>query len=460
MLKFTDIPISKLKEQSNNNKLCNYYSNNFKSRFGDVVKPVHINKIINSNEFKKLEKKNIVSFINKLNKSNIIKKNIIKFKHVYKYRESIYNWLIDRNKKNEINNNTLSKYIFMLGLLILYNKPFNKDNRVHANNIIQYSNIIQSISQTIKYDNNIIDISKNYKYTSFLDLLKQRAEYKKKFDSIVLYDRYNHNSHMAYLKLCMNTYIPPFRLELLRMKYKVCDTSSNDVPTTDKKETNNYLCYYDNVYYIVINHDKVVKRYGQQVYKLDNDNNYMNCTELTDILNKSFLLFPRDYIFVPFNKPSIYMNNMTYNNLISATQNMLRQAYHTYYDKEHTPRLTNKEISDMCLKMRHSVSIANRIYNKILPTNNTVINEKKNNIIEDKQKKLIEYRKEYNKKYFNKYSYGYIRASDNRYLYYLHKGKIKHPKQHILDKHGIELVDGVYKFTDTKLKERTNNKDR
>ena len=151
---------------------------------------------------------------------------------------------------------------------------------------------------------------------------------------------------------------------------------------------------------------------------------------------------------------------MTYNNLISATQNMLRQAYHTYYDKEHTPRLTNKEISDMCLKMRHSVSTANRIYNKILPTNNTVINEKKNNIIEDKQKKLIEYRKEYNKKYFNKYSYGYIRASDNRYLYYLHKGKIKHPKQHILDKHGIELVDGVYKFTDTKLKERTNNKDR
>ena len=454
MLKFTDIPISKLKETSECNKLCNYYSSNFKSRFGDVVKPIHINKIIDKNEFKNtLEKKNIGSFINKINKSNIINKNISKFKHVYKYRESIYKLLIDRNKKNEINNNTLSKYIFMLGLLILYHKPFNKDNRIHANNIIQYSNIIQSISQTIKYDNNIIDISKNYKYTSFLDLIKKREEYKKKFDSIVFYDRHNHNSHMAYLKLCMNTYIPPFRLELLRMKYITID-DINDIPTDDV----NYICLYDNIYHIVINKDKVINKYGKQIYKLDHDNNYMNCTELTNILNKSFLLFPREYIFVPFNKPNIYMNNMTYNNLISSTQNMLRQAYHTYYDKEHTPRLTNKEISDMCLKMRHSVSTANRIYNKILPSDNVVINEKKNNIIEDKQKKLIEYRKEYNKKYFNKDSYGYIRASNNRYLYYLQKGKIKHPKQHILDKHGIELIDGIYKFTDDKLLERTNNK--
>ena len=452
MLKFTDIPCYKLKETSDCNKLCNYYSSNFKSRFGDVVNPVHINKIINDNEFKNiLEKKNILGFVNKINKSNIINKQIIKFKHVYKYRETIYNWLIDRNKKNEINNNTLSKYIFMIGLLILYYDPFNKNIRKETNNIIQFSNTLQSMYQTIKYDNNIIDISKTYKYTTYTDLVKQRNEYKIKFDNIISYDKQNHNIHMTYLKLCLNTYIPPLRLELLRMKY-ITVNDINDIPTDDV----NYICLYDNMYHIVINKDKVINKYGKQIYKLDHDNNYMNCTELTNILNKSFLLFPREYIFVPYNKPNIYLNNVSYNHLINANQNLLRQSYHTYYTNECNPRLTNKEISDMCLKMRHSVSTANRIYNKILPTNNIVINEKKNNIIEDKQKKLIEYRKVYNKKYFNKDSYGYIRASNNRYLYYLQKGKIKHPKQYILDKHGIELIDGIYKFTDDKLKERNN----
>jgi hypothetical protein len=103
--------------------------------------------------------------------------------------------------------------------------------------------------------------------------------------------------------------------------------------------------------------------------------------------------------------------------------------------------------------MRHSLNTARAIYIKVAP-----INPPNNQLIEQEKKdNHIEYRKQYNKKYFNKDSYGYKRASDNKYLSYLKSGKIKKPSAIRLNKHGIRQVDGVYEFTIDKLNERNNN---
>ena len=437
--KYNELPEYKLIENRKITKLCNYYSDNFKSRFGTVTKPININDNINDNEYKnELEKKTIISYINNFNTDGPLKTDIKTFEHIYKYKQHIQDYQVNRYKNGIINGITLSKYLYILGLLILYYNPFKLSIRVISNSIIQHSNDIQKKQQQDKYNNNVMDV----KYVSFTELIKQR-------DTLVHiidleqkdYNKDKHNEHMKYLKLCMNTYIPPLRLELLNMKYKVC----NNEPTTDKKDTTNYLCIYENEYYIVINHDKVVKNYGKEIFKLDVNNDYINCDVIKDILNRSFLLYPRDYVFTSYKDTTKPLNKVSYTNMLSCGQNILRQSYHTYYEKEYKPELTNEQLKDIAKWMRHSLSTARHIYIKVPDTDN----KQKTKILD-----MVQYRKDYMKIYLANGSYGNIRTKDNRYLNYLRNGRIKKPKQTKLDKHGIHLIDGVYKFTDEKLLER------
>lgn len=448
--KYNELPEYKLQENRKNAKLCNYYSTSFKSRFGTVTKPITVYSNIDDNDYKnELEKKTIISYISNFNTNGKLKTEIKTFDQLYKYRQHVYDYQVNRYNNNDISGITLSKYLYILGVLILYYNPFKLSIRILSNSIIQHSNDIQKKQQQEKYDNNVM----TDKYVSMTDLIKQREELKANLNLDIPQNEYNktiHNNHMKYIKLCMNTYLPPLRLELLYMKYKVC----NVAPTTDKKDKTNYLCLYDNIYYIVINHDKVVKRYGQQIFKLDVNNEYMKCDIITYTLNKSFLLFPRDYVFTSYKDTTKPMNKVSYTNILTCGQNILRQSYHTYYEKEYKPSLTNEQLKDIAQYMRHSLSTARSIYIKVKNNNGTEQKTNKTNKTSD----IKTYRKDYMKSYTAKGTYGEIRTKDNRYLNYLRSGKIKKPKQINLDKHGIHLVDGIYTFTDNKLLERSNNK--
>ena len=433
---FADIPIHRLIEDPTNNKLCNYYSTNFYTRFGTVIEPIQINEQIDMNDFKnKLEKDNLISYINKY---NISTNNQIKyFQQLYNKRIEIYEYTIKRYIDKEITAITLSHYLLFLSLLILYSNPFKKDIRVLCNSINQMANDICRNTQAVKYANN----HQSDKYQSFEYLIELRNELKDHIDD-------NHMAHMKYIKLCMNTYIPPLRLELQDMVYK----QSDEEPINDPLTKINYLMRFNDVYYIVLNHDKVVSKFKQQIFRLDQQNQYMDCTALTECLNRSFNIMPRKYVICPRNKPDEPMNHTSFNDLLKCNQNILRQSYHTYYEKIYQPSLTNNELNDIAMRMRHSLNTARTIYIKVPPTNPI---ERPNE--EDKKQQLIEYRKTYNKKYFDKDSYGYKRASDNKYLSYLKSGKIKKPSIKMLDKHGIYKVDDTYEFTPDKINERNNN---
>ena len=431
--KFEDIPTHRLIEEKTNNKLCNYYSINFQSRFGSVVEPIQINDDIRLNNFKnQLEQKNLISYV------NTHTTNIKTFNDIYDKRVEIYNYTINRYETKNISAISLSHYLLSLSLLILYSNPMKKNIRILCNSINQYANEICRNTQAIKYADN----RQSDRYISFEHLVELRNEYAD-------YIGDNHLAHMKYIKLCMNTYIPPLRLELQDMQYN----QSDEEPINDPETKTNYLIRFNDIYYIVINHDKVISKFKQQIFKLDVINQYMNCTALTECLNRSFNILPRKYVICPRNKPDEPMNNTSFNDLLKCSQNILRQAYHTYYEKIYKPSLTNNELNDIALRMRHSLNTARSIYVKVEPTeqidNRLIEQEKKDN--------HIEYRKQYNKKYFNKDSYGYKRASDNKYLSYLKSGKIKKPSAKMLNKHGIYKVDDTYEFTIDKLNERNNN---
>jgi len=439
---FADIPMHRLIEDNTNNKLCNYYSVNFQSRFGSVVEPIQINDQIDMNDFKnKLEKDNLMSFINKYNRSSTNGAThypIHRLEEVYNRRIAIYDYTVSRYTNKSISAISLSHYLLSLSLLCLYSNPMKRDIRILCNSINQYANDICRNTQAIKYADN----RQSDRYISFEHLVELRNEYAD-------YIGDNHLAHMKYIKLCFNTYIPPLRLELQDMQYK----HVYEEPTNDPETKTNYLVYYNEVYYIVLNHDKVVSKFKQQIFKLDQQNQYMDCEKLTCILLFSFLRLPRKYVICPRGKPDEPMNNTSFNDLLKCNQNILRQAYHTYYEKIYKPSLTNNELNDIALRMRHSLNTARSIYVKVEPTepidNRLIEQEKKDN--------HIEYRKQYNLKYFNKDSYGYKRASDNKYLSYLKSGKIKKPSAKMLNKHGIYKVDDTYEFTIDKLNERNNN---
>jgi len=407
MLEFDNIPNFDFKEDSTNNRMTNYNSDAFKRRFGTVIDPIFINDNIYENEYtNNMEKLNIRSFVNAMTNQQKIK--IRTFDDIYNNRIRIYNHLVYRCNDKQISPLTFSKNILTLSLLLLHCNPFKKNIRMLCNNLNQYAISISRQIQKNKYHNN----TQSFDYVPFNEIVEMRDE---------IYNLSKHNDHMKYIRLCMNTYIPPLRLELQGMRYNISPAE----PVNTPNDTTNYLIKYNDIYYIVINHDKVINRYGQCVFKLDKVNNYMDCQTLTNILNYSFDLLPRDYVICTNNKPTEPMNNTTFYNLLPFGQNIIRQSYHTYYEKIYTPNLTNGDLTDIANRMRHSLNIARLIYIKIEPTQPVSPN-----------------------------TYKYKRSKDNRYLNYLINGKIKNPSNKKLLLHGIHMIDGVYCFTPDKLTER------
>lgn len=438
---FDEIPTIELKENDQNNLLCNYYGQRFKKRFGTVVSPLITNDMICENDYmNKLEKDNICSFVNHMIKDMNLQ--LTTFDDIYLNRKRLYDHLNFRYTSKKINGLTLSRYLQIFSLLILYSNPFKLSIRKLSNNINQLANTICRNVQTVKYANN----TQTFDYIPFDQLVLMR-------DSMVDW-WVVHNDHMKYIRLCMNTYIPPLRLELQDMKYKF----SYDEPINDPTDQNNYLVKTPDYLYIVLNHDKVVSKYGQQIFCLDQTNDYMDCDKLKDILERSFSIMPRSYVICPKNKPNEPMNNTSFYNLLPCNQNILRQSYHTYYEKIYRPSLTNADLMDLANRMRHSLNTARAVYIKVEPNEDELkICNAINLIMQNSRKERIKkYRTEYNLKYFKKDSYGYKRLKDNRYLSYLLNGKILKPSKKSLDRHGIHMIDGLYCFTPEKINERNN----
>lgn len=333
-------------KEINGNAIYTSSSIKFINRFGCINVKLQIHNNILDNNFKNInEKKSIKSFITKLNM------NITKLSEVFKNKDKIYRHLIQRHEDNEINIITLSKYIQYLGLLLLYNDPFG--DITYIRKLYMYSNELQTKEMNIMYGNNI----KNNKFINYDDLINIRDKYKDSFnDGNILFEQ-----HMIYLKLSLNTYIPPLRLDLndMRIIYDV-------IPFVDINDKQNYIYKYNDVYYIVINNDKISTRKGGIILPLNITNDYMDSNTITQIINKSLEIYPRDYIFSSRWHSNKKIHTLTYSNMLKyndviITQNNLRKSYITNYHN----KLTNNKLYEISKRMRHDLNTARSIYNLI-----------------------------------------------------------------------------------------------
>jgi hypothetical protein len=450
-------------------------------------------------------------------------KDMYLFANIYNERANIFNFILTRFQGMS----SIFGVLNDLATMVLYKDPFDINVRKEAARIFYYRTSQQHQHQNAKHGNNHITDEEKKTFISFPKLVAYRDSLEPTFTSIQNYGssvrtssrskrttgNYNDvrlkpntnkefRQHMIYLKLCVNTYIPPLRRQFKDMIYEEDDTKA-----VNTKTEQNYLHKNTEtgIYSIILNHDKVESKRGQEVLTLNREEPYLQSSEMTKVFNHSFKIFPRKYVFpkwqsvkgnpdVVGNEP---MEQGVFDSLIdfdgkNPKQNTLRYAHHTYFVSDVRPQLTNNQKEDMASFSRHSLATANRVYNKIhmdhdmdtkvdihkartfnndediLKRINELVDAKMKliyNTMDKKETKLKELSQEkkakikaYNKKYFSKSNYGSIRQSDNRYLNYLNKGNIKQPKQTVLDKHGVHKVGDRYEFTDVKLQERKQNK--
>lgn len=182
----------------------------------------------------------------------------------------------------------------------------------------------------------------------------------------------------SHLILALNTYIPPLRLDILKMKiirYDNVNRQNQEVP----EDMNNYLWeYLPNTWSYVINHDKIEHLRAEnglekQTIKFNDEiNGVTNGTLLNMIVSESLEQYPRTYLLSGAD-PNTALSLTQYDKYLhdlfpdrNPHQNLIRKAYVNYW---HSYGIDNKNLNERDLKkisfkMRHSLGTARTVYKK------------------------------------------------------------------------------------------------
>jgi hypothetical protein len=420
---------------------------------------------------------------------NVKNQDIIKYKTIIKKigGDNTFEWLKKNYKKvyqaihdKYINSGSLSTFtsnIFMLSNMMLHTSAAEKIKN-YAGQLITLGWKITKKIQDRYLDNEVVNKDNFLFFEVSIETLKNLKvkwiEMFKEFKDSNNYNNFISNNerfilHTQYLGLALNILTAPLRQELLNALFiKNCSD-----PKPKLGDSYNALWYDQekHIWMFVLNKDKVSNKKKGEIFNYSENLFFQNGIELSDILNQSYEMHPRKYIFQtlkgePMQKDMYYkiLSKIIWadNKKHVITQNILRQSHHMYWRSKNIYSL--KDYTIMANRSRHSLSVADSIYYKRdfrndakeIETPNKEI-ETPNKEIEPREQKTSARQKtqqKTNTKYFDKNSYGKIRLSDNRYLDYLKKGMIKQPTPSTLAAHGIIEVDGDYQFSEEKKAER------
>ena len=219
------------------------------------------------------------------------------------------------------------------------------------------------------------------------------------------------------LVLAFNTYIPPLRKNVEKMKLHFGSKEP------EKQSEQNYLWRIaENHYKIVMNYDKVenkriAKNAPREMFDLLREmKNITNGKRLCELIEMSLVDFPRDYVLCNLKddpegkKP---MSAISFNSALATmfkprkpTQGLLRKAYVNYiYSPSVLPKISPADLEEIAKRMRHSVAVAMASYRKtnaiqdILPNAGpltTIVRHINIPLVEPKiRKKLSDTAKEY-----------------------------------------------------------------
>jgi hypothetical protein len=222
----------------------------------------------------------------------------------------------------------------------------------------------------INIQKNIDEIKGDQEYTEsedaakidFIDLVELRRKYQ---------NMKGYKNHIIYLLLCLNTYMPPLRLEYL---------STDTEAITYGNNQENYITDHDidintDTMMLYINKDKISNKVGVAQlpftdYKSKNGTKYIFGNKMRKILRDSYITNPRKYVISSFYDMNAPMSVNSYyrilNNVIGkpVNQNAIRKAYINYfYDQDLKLTINDKDI--IAMYMRNSVNVAESIYKKV-----------------------------------------------------------------------------------------------
>ena len=224
----------------------------------------------------------------------------------------------------------------------------------------------------IDRDNNIMGVDQLCNYEPYTELQRvQRSLYE-----TWLLDPNSQYKNTRALILALNVLVPPLRKNYHDM---IIWRKSEPPPKND----NNYLWEeFPKRWTYVINYDKVenkrrAKNLPRQTFAIDDEiSGVTNGKMLNNIINKSLIYYPREYLLTGTCKTGSPMSSHMYGFTISkifkknVSQNLIRKAYINHFYDKHSICI-KREIAK---RMRHSVEVAEQSYRKInVPTN---INDK------------------------------------------------------------------------------------
>ena len=269
---------------------------------------------------------------------------------------------IDKIIKICNNGNKLSSIRIMLealsNLLLLINK--NKYKQLCKDLFIKGINIQKNIDE-VKGDQEYTE-SEDAAKIDFIDLVELRRKYK---------NMKGDKNHIIYLLLCLNTYMPPLRLEYLNTDTEAITFGNNQA---------NYITDHDinidtDTMMLYINKDKVSNKVGPvelpfKDYKSKNGIKFIFGDKMRKILRDSYITKPRKYVLSSFYDMNAPMSVNSYYRILNTiigkpvNQNAIRKAYINYYYNQDL-KLTINDKDIIAKYMRNSANVAEKIYKKV-----------------------------------------------------------------------------------------------
>jgi len=180
------------------------------------------------------------------------------------------------------------------------------------------------------------------------------------------FDKLNYEEHLKYLLLALLTLQPPLRTSFY--------TSASFIRTEkDNDKTNNFIFISKRgkiKIYFIVNDDKVSNTKSYSMQKATLSKIQIEEQKLVDLIIKSFVIYPRKYLFENKNKSQISQNTFLQwlrdiSNVDGITNDIMRSSYITWFYSKHLRHSDREKLSK---QMRHSVNTASRNYNKVIET--------------------------------------------------------------------------------------------
>ncbi len=327
-----------------------------------IVEAIKNNKLSKNKEFVEPKKSSIKIYreqLKKLYKSvngdqninmNGLAGIIVNFDMVKNYLDNQQNDFSDSTKKNYVNN-ALNIIMYITNINDYYKVKPIKINKIRDAIQLYWEQLIKKVNnqylENKKIDDKHIDIKQ------FQEVIKKfRKTIDKNLDNKFLLQDF------VLLLLYEGRYIPP-----LRNNYATLTITQ---PKDDLLSSENYLITDNGKNEILINLDKVDKKMGSKTYKI-NKNSILN-TYLNKLINIR-LEEGKDYLLENTDDNRLSTNGLTkllqkiflthFNKKISSSD--LRHIYISNL----SPDLTNKELTKISEKMRHSLQVQQMIYKKV-----------------------------------------------------------------------------------------------